>query len=166
MKRVQRYERWLISEFGLWRLLKLIAGILLIYYLPMFFPEAPPNNEEPRAVIQFPHAQIDLVEVADEETERERGLSNRSEPQAMLFLFETRFSPGFWMKDMRFPIDIVWIDGDKIVGIEKDLQPEDPPKTIYVSSSPMTAALELPAGTADAYALKIGDVLDIEWNQK
>lgn len=156
----------MISEFGPWRVLELVAGIVLIILIPELFPEAPPNNEMPRAVIQFPHVQIDLVEVADDEKERERGLSNRSEPQAMLFFFETRSRPKFWMKDMRFPIDIVWIDGNRIVGIEKNLPPEDPPKTVYVSSFSITAALELPAGTADAYALRIGDVLDIEWNQK
>src|SRR4051812_48326835 len=56
------------------------------------------------------------IEVADTPEARERGPSGReSLPQGsgVLFVFDAPATYGFWMKDMRFPIDIVWLDEEK-----------------------------------------------------
>lgn len=46
------------------------------------------------------------------------------ENEAMLFVFDDPAEHSFWMKDMKFPIDIIWLDSDgKVVHIEKNLQP-------------------------------------------
>lgn len=54
-----------------------------------------------------------------------QGLGGRETLAAdgMLFLLPRRDQPVFWMKDMRFPIDIIWIDDGRIVGIERNVQP-------------------------------------------
>ncbi len=60
------------------------------------------------------------AEVADNQAEQARGLSNRDSlaPDAgMLFVFEQPGRPGFWMKDMLFNLDIIWIDGAKKLSI-------------------------------------------------
>ena len=46
------------------------------------------------------------------------------ENEAMLFVFEKPGRHSFWMKDMKFPIDIFWLDSDgKVVYIKKNMQP-------------------------------------------
>ena len=69
-----------------------------------------------------------LAEVADDEAERKIGLSEKAylgEDEGMLFVFpEKTSSAGFWMKDMKFPIDIVWINDDKVVKIDKKVKPQ------------------------------------------
>jgi uncharacterized membrane protein (UPF0127 family) len=56
-----------------------------------------------------------------------KGLSVKDhlkENEGMLFVYEQPTRQGFWMKDMKFPIDIIWISRDKtVVHIEHKLQP-------------------------------------------
>ena len=56
-----------------------------------------------------------------------KGLSVKDaldENEAMLFVFGNEGEHTFWMKDMKFPIDIIWLDGNKtVVHIEHNLQP-------------------------------------------
>lgn len=91
------------------------------------------------------------VEIADDPVSRSKGLSDRDElpeDRAMLFLFESPGRPGFWMKGMRFPIDIAWIRDGYIVHIARRV-PADYPGTIhpdYVSDS----VFETNAGALDS----------------
>ncbi len=68
-----------------------------------------------------------VANVAATDEQRTNGLSVKdslAENEAMLFVFDNEAEHTFWMKDMKFPIDIIWIDDDKtIVHIEHDLQP-------------------------------------------
>jgi len=56
-----------------------------------------------------------------------KGLANKNsiaQNEGMLFIFKSPQKYSFWMKDMKFPIDILWADSSgKIVHIEKNLQP-------------------------------------------
>jgi uncharacterized membrane protein (UPF0127 family) len=67
------------------------------------------------------------VDLAKTPEQQAKGLSiknNLNENEGMLFIFDTPKEYSFWMKDMKFPIDIIWISSDnKIVHIEKNLQP-------------------------------------------
>lgn len=83
--------------------------------------------------------------------------------EGMFFLFtDPPHRRGMWMNNMRFPLDIVWLDGGlKIVSIRKDVQPcisaaECPNiSSIYKAQH----AIELAAGDADALGLSVGDTL-------
>src|SRR3989344_9087768 len=104
-----------------------------------------------------------FVEVARTKMELERGLSLHIpllDNQGMLFVFPKEDIHRFWMKDMSFSIDIVWIDSKlKIVGIEKNISPDTYPKTF----SPETKSryvLEIPAGQADFLSLKVGQSVE------
>ncbi len=100
------------------------------------------------------------IEIADTNTERTQGLSDRASlPQdtGLLFIFPSPTTPGFWMKDMRFSIDIIWLDENwKIIGIEKNLAPESYPKLFY-PPSPIKYVLEVNAGFSDKNNLKVGE---------
>lgn len=124
------------------------------------------RNDDKTVSIVFPNGEIIFADVADDPVEQTQGLSDRFTPQSMLFLFDQKTLPGFWMKDMRFAIDIVWLDNGKVVGFEKNLQPEDSPKTIYRPPTLITAALEVAAGTVDKHALEISDQLDIKFQKQ
>src|SRR3989344_6539540 len=59
------------------------------------------------------------VDIADNALTRAQGLSGRSslgEREGLFFLFSSAGNYGFWMKGMNFPIDIVWLNGHKIIG--------------------------------------------------
>ncbi len=101
-----------------------------------------------------------VVEVADSRYLQEKGLSGHSplKPnEGMFFVFDTPSKYGFWMKDMTFPIDIIWLDSNmRIIHIENNLSPETYPK-IYSSDTPALYALELAGGRTNTLNIKIGD---------
>lgn len=86
------------------------------------------------------------VEIADTPKLREKGLSGHSPlspTQGMLFTFGNDNIPRFWMKDMLFPIHIIWINNDmEVVGVEGYLTPETYPKT-YSPNSKIRYVLEV-----------------------
>lgn len=100
------------------------------------------------------------VEVADDPAERMQGLSGRSalpEGDGMLFIFEYENNWGIWMKDMRFPIDIVWAGSDgEILTIAHKVSPQTYPNAFYPSSPTARYVLELPAGYAKAHGIAEG----------
>ncbi len=101
-----------------------------------------------------------FVEVSRTKTELERGLSLHiplSDNQGMLFIFQEEDLHGFWMKDMSFSLDIIWIDSDlKIVHIEKSISPETYPK-VFSPKTKNLYVLEIPAGQADLLKINVGD---------
>ena len=105
------------------------------------------------------------VEVADTDEERTQGLSGRGSlgvGQGMLFLFEFAARYGFWMKDMKFAIDIIWLnDAWQVVGVERDVPPSSYPHVFY-PPSPVSYVLELPAGQAAALGIDTGSTLFFE----
>ena len=100
------------------------------------------------------------VDIADTPEKRTQGLSGRTvlgENEGMFFVFDAPGRFSFWMKDMNFPIDIIWIDDNfKIVDFTKNALPESFPTTF----EPRTLALfvlETVAGWADKNGIKMGD---------
>ena len=74
------------------------------------------------------------VEVADTDAKRTLGLSGRESLKegGMLFVFDTPGNYGFWMKDMRFPIDIIWLDESyHVVDIARNVGPDTFPHIFY-----------------------------------
>lgn len=108
------------------------------------------------------------VIISESPDERIYGLSkyNFLPPEmGMLFIFQDEEIQTFWMKGMKFPIDIIWIRNGEIVGIEKDVPI---PTTNHIpeipSPIPVNYVLEVNAGFSDKNNFKIGDMVII--NQK
>lgn len=114
-------------------------------------------------VLQLDQTMI-IAEVAKSSTTRARGLSGRAalDPnQGMLFVFPTDIRPGFWMKEMNFPLDFVWLDSNRqITGLTKNIFPDSSPKLFY-PPRPIRYVLEINAGLSDQIGLKIGDRLTL-----
>lgn len=110
--------------------------------------------------------EIFKVEIADNFASRARGLSGRSglgSHEGMLFLFPVAMPQGFWMKDMKFPIDIIWIRDDKVIGMTIGAEPEaGPDYTIYRSPESVDKVLEINAGSALQFGIKIGDAVSLK----
>lgn len=106
-----------------------------------------------------------IVEVAQTKLFQERGLSGHAPlglNEGMFFMFEKPDKYGFWMKEMNFPIDIMWISEDfKIVHIEKGVKPESYPKVYYPNEESMYV-LEVSSGRVGALNFKIGDSVRFE----
>ena len=105
------------------------------------------------------------VDVAVTEEEKQKGLGYRDslpENSGMLFPYGHKERYGYWMKGMRFPIDIIWIEDNLIADISKNV-PVAVSGTLpsYAPSKPVNKVLELNAGTADRIGAKIGDLVII-----
>ncbi len=101
------------------------------------------------------------AEVADDEARRTRGLSGRErlpEGRGMLFPFDPPAQPAFWMPDMHFDIDIVWIRQGRIVDLtERVPHKVEPPLPRYRPREPVDWVLEVPAGTVHRLGWQVGD---------
>ncbi|MDB5176652.1 MAG: hypothetical protein JWN75_320 [Candidatus Saccharibacteria bacterium] len=103
--------------------------------------------------------------IARTEADREQGLSDTESlpaDHAMLFVFPTISKPGIWMKDMNYPIDIVWLDTDKkVVYTVVGAQPSSYPK-IFQTDKDSRYVIELPAGTIEKTGIHRGDKADFD----
>ena len=90
------------------------------------------------------------VEVADDALERSRGLSGRASLQSntgMLFLFEEPQLVSFWMKDMNFALDFLWIRDGVVVDITEHVPaPTEDDLPTYAPNQPVDMVLEVNAG--------------------
>jgi uncharacterized membrane protein (UPF0127 family) len=62
---------------------------------------------------------------------------------------------------MNFPLDIIWIKDQVVVGFEKALQPEQEPYTRYASPAPVNIVVEVPADFVEQHAIQVGSKLRI-----
>jgi len=121
------------------------------------------------ATVTLPSGTRLRAEVAADPVARARGLLFRSEAefrpdQAMVFLFKKMEFLGFWMKNVNFAIDMVWLSPEnRIVAIEHDAPPcREEPCRIYQPMQKAIIVVELYRGTAKKEGLKLGDELSIE----
>lgn len=134
----------------------LIIGLMLGYFLTV--------KEKPTKVV-FGEREF-KVEVANTMISRAKGLSGHTpltDNEGMLFLFGEPGNYGFWMKDMKFSIDIIWIEGNKITTIAPGVPPETYPSSFY-PDLPSDKVLEINAGTVQKLGVKVGDEVKFIYN--
>ncbi len=100
-----------------------------------------------------------MVEIADDDAERQRGLMEReplADDRGMLFQFPDVAERGFWMRNTPSPLDIIYIDPrGRIVSIAKNATPNS--DAVIPSNGPASGVLELRAGRADEIGARPGD---------
>jgi uncharacterized membrane protein (UPF0127 family) len=100
-----------------------------------------------------------IVDIADTEQKRKLGLGNRESlcnDCGMFFVFDDIKPRTFWMKNMNFDIDIIWIRGNVVVEISENISHKMQEKEIYSKES-VNGVLELPAGSAQKFGISIGN---------
>ncbi|MEK7499388.1 MAG: DUF192 domain-containing protein, partial [Patescibacteria group bacterium] len=134
-----------------------LCGIIFVAFK---FSYTNPCTNFNEATLQTPKQTINLA-LANTPEKRSKGLGGCTgipENAGMYFQFEDSSTQTFWMKNMVIPIDLIWIQDNRVVGIEKnapsfplDTQDEELPR--YTSPEPVDAVLEVGAGKAEEYGI-------------
>jgi uncharacterized membrane protein (UPF0127 family) len=159
-------------------LLSIVGAAVFIVFVGLFVQKAQKDKGGSIFATPTPKAEKEIfigstkiwAEVADTAQKREKGLGGRAElaeNKGMLFMFDSKdVFPSFWMKGMKFPIDIIWINDGKIAKIEKSVpipakDASEKSLTLYRPDKPIDYALEVNAGFSDNHSLKVGD--EVAW---
>jgi uncharacterized protein len=156
-----------------------LAGVILFIALVGFIYKNPSNSFVSKFISNSAPSTSSLqlktvtlgskkvqIEVADTKELHEKGLSDRkslAEDNGMLFVFNPKHvSPIFWMKNMLFPLDIIWISDGKIIKIDKnipapDVNTPDDKISRFAPSQPIDYVLEVNSGFCDKNKIKKGD---------
>ncbi|PID32490.1 hypothetical protein CR970_00245 [Candidatus Saccharibacteria bacterium] len=135
------------------------VSLVLVLVLAVWLYGAWERSRGPQLVVG---AEVFSLEVAETEEARIRGLSGRTtlaSDAGMFFKFEKVGMHCFWMRDMKFALDIIWLDSNNsVVHIEQSAQPVSYPDT-FCPDAAVASAVELPAGSAARVGIELGDTL-------
>ncbi len=144
-------------------LLLVVAGIVWLFY--QAFSSKQEGLGDNAGVYWVISGHETFIEIVKTPSAMYRGLSNRPSlcrDCAMMFVFPESDQRIFVMRDMNFPLDIVFINNSKIVKIYHNLPPEgSAPQFQYSSVVPADRVLELNAGVAREFGLEEGQWLDL-----
>jgi len=141
-----------------------LAGVLSVVGLASGCAQKGPVDAagralEPLSIVTASGEHKFMVEIADDEAERARGLMYRpplEDDRGMLFQFPTASEQSFWMKNTPSSLDIIYIDPQgRIVSIASHATPNS--ETPLPSNGAANGVLELRAGRADAIGARPGD---------
>lgn len=107
------------------------------------------------------------LEVARTPTEQATGLMHRdtiADDRGMLFVFEPARPVGFWMKNVRFPLDMIFLENGQVKAIAPAVPPcQSEPCQTYGPETPVNQVIELRGGRAAELGIRVGDRLDIQF---
>ena len=143
----------------------LVPAVILLLALACAREGESPASAYPTAEVTIGIHRVQ-VEVANTPGRMSQGLSGRAslaKGRGMIFPYARADRHGFWMYDMHFDIDIVWIRDGRIVDVTSRA-PHDPPGElpVYRPGVPADLVLEVPAGTVDELGWKIGDRVTVD----
>jgi len=145
-------------------LLTACAFLISLVYKPLSIPSLVEDERGSRASTVVIAERTVFVEVADTPEKRNVGLSRHEElapDEGMLFVFPEDGMYAFWMKDMRFSIDILWISREGvIVDMRQKVAPETYPAA-FTPRKPARYVLELPSGWVERYTVALGDAVQL-----
>jgi hypothetical protein len=102
---------------------------------------------------------VDLALTQDQQTKGLAVKSHMNESEGMLFVFQQPSRPSFWMKDMKFPIDIIWLGANRsVVYIAPNLEPCPSQSNCpgYVPNRDSLYVLETTAGFSHRHNVTVG----------
>lgn len=129
------------------------------------------QSVSPKTEIVYLNKTMLRAEIADNEDSRRKGLADRlgiEDNYAMLFVFDSVDRHQMWMKDMKFSVDIIWINEKKrIVHVQHNVKPDAEPYEKYKPPVPAKYVLEVKAGIAKRASATVGSVVkfDLEDNK-
>ena len=137
--------------------------ILIIIASILIYLKIKPQDQNPKLTIN----NITIaIEIKNTPEERQQGLSNREklpENQGVLFIFNQPAQHSFWMKNMLFDLDFIWIKDNKVVDLTENVpapKNNQPPVSIK-PKSPVDKVLEINAGFIKKHNLKINDFVSL-----
>jgi len=126
------------------------------------FTIATPTPKATVITVNTKEVQVTLATTKEARIKGLSGVASLDPNSGMLFVFSPKASPIFWMKDMLIPLDMIWISGNKVIKINKDIpipQPGTPDNKLstYSPNQPIDFVLEVNAGFSDKNNIKVGD---------
>lgn len=105
------------------------------------------------------------VEVVESLPAQQRGLSGRASlapDSGMLFIYQDKDIRYFWMPDMNFVLDVLWIADGVVVGLQENIPFASVDGSIprFKSPVPVDMVLELNSGWIEKYGIKVGDKVE------
>ncbi|OGY48441.1 MAG: hypothetical protein A3J65_00690 [Candidatus Buchananbacteria bacterium RIFCSPHIGHO2_02_FULL_45_11b] len=138
------------------RRLRIIACLIL----PIIFFGCQPSEGK---IIRLGETEI-KVKVAKTPDQQIKGFSSQdglAEDEGLLFIYPDRQTRGIWMKEMKFDIDIIWLDDYRVIGFEENAPFILGTSKIYYSPKPVNQILEVGAGFVKEHQIGIGQILTI-----
>lgn len=156
-------EQIKLTKDGL-KFLTIVLGLLFVVGL-VYVLQPETQNPLGKKILIFDN-QVSLnVELANTPEEHAQGLSGRDSlgpDDGLLFIFDSPQQSDFWMKDMKFALDILWFNEHcELISLTENLSPETYPNT-YRSATPTQFVLETNAGWARNHALVPGAKFDCQ----
>lgn len=141
---------------------RVIRIILLLLFLTtiIYLLQRPASGTE----IKIGKCQFE-VEVVKTAKAQFQGLSNReslARDKGMLFLFDEKKDRSFVMRDMLFPLDIIFISDNRVISLHQNLTPEgSKPSRSYESGAAVDTVLEIQGGLSRACVIGVGS--EVSW---
>lgn len=144
----------------------LVIAVLFFGWLTFSFSNREPSIDLPELTVGDTTL---MVELADTSEKISRGLSGREKldkDQGMLFIFPNSTRRQFWMKEMNFPLDMVFINDDRVVEVILKIPApqagEDGRKIQVMSSASAEMVLEVNSGWVARNRVIVGDRVILE----
>jgi len=149
MKKINNYRSILIA-CGL---------VFLVFFSAVFYHKNKSNDIGKNKEVRLGDCVFD-VELAEDQEARKKGLSDRAsicKECGMLFIFQEKGNFGFWMKDMLFDLDILWIRDGKVVEIIRNISYNS--RDVYQPKELIDMVLEINAQEAQGCKIEVGQEL-------
>ncbi|OQA36847.1 MAG: hypothetical protein BWY53_00271 [Parcubacteria group bacterium ADurb.Bin326] len=139
-----------------------MVGLAFVTAFSGGLPLAKLGKQKAQVMIGSKTVQVEVVSTAENQAKGLSGRKSLDENSGMLFDFGDYQARTFWMKDMNFPLDIIWISGGKIVGVNKNATPEGEfPQIKYYSPGPVDQVLEMNAGWFERNGIMVGQTVSL-----
>lgn len=143
----------------------IIFAAFYLYHDPTLLQPYLPNTTNLNEIQLKVGTNIIKIEVADTPQKRAQGLGGRESiapDTGMLFIFDSSSRYQFWMKNMKFPLDIIYINQGQVVDFLKNVpspspQQKDADLPIYSPTVEVDMVLEVNSGYIDTNKINIGD---------
>jgi len=143
---------------------------LLIFLIFFIFMSGCLDEESSKVIIDFGNGTEIIATIAESSEDRSKGLMYKKaldDNTGMLFIFEKEGFYSFWMKNVMFPLDILWFDEElDIIHITEDIPPcNSETCEVYVSPNPSKYVLEVNSNFVRNHNINIGDRVSFNINK-
>jgi uncharacterized membrane protein (UPF0127 family) len=140
-----------------WKKLRLLLLFLVVLSTALVLLASRIQSGSAQMHLQAKKYTLEVVSNGVEKQKGLGGLVDMPQDQGMLFLSDTSNNQCYWMKDMHFAIDIIWLSAEKKINyIEHNVQPKTYPKSFC---HPAKYVIELNAGEAAYNRLKLNQAI-------
>jgi uncharacterized membrane protein (UPF0127 family) len=140
-----------------------ITGVaILLFSLQSSLRVSSPAGGRSNVLIDGQEVSVTIAQTMEEQRQGLSGTPELRESTGMLFIYNQHTIPQFWMKDMNYPIDIIWIKDNRVVGFVENAPVPIPDQELprYHPDEPINYVLEVPAGFVARYGTRIGSAFE------